>query len=522
MKYVNSLVSPVLQLLSDENSINAEDLAKRLVSSFPIPERFKVACCLSMLLSDNLLPFPQRVGAFYVLHHMYPPEQHNTHPFLLVFLDALEESLVPDGSHANNPVMGYGKIPHVEVKYLTQLLFGHIFNKELFSKRTISDIILILENTSTEGQAKKHPHLPTLPDVELPDLQRVRLHYQEQMPGAHTPAALGVRPVMPAPLNINDRTLFPHRIRDEDSNAPHHVDLIDIVSCLAAPGAGAGTGADQKSQSKEPAVTPSLDDLRAHKDFMSELLEGFSVGSLAGLQPSFVTVPFLPLLPLRRDELQWVHVDDAACILWDAPTGSFSGSSASSEKVSPGKPRGTEAKTSGPGLLASAFGGPLNPSQQQEVIVEIREDKTFVQRSSLTPGNLPELVENNPMIAIECLLQVMSWESDASTAFLTALVNMDMSLHSMEVVNRLTTAVTLPMEFIHLYISNCISSCGNIKDKYMQNRLVRLVCVFLQSLIRNKIINVHDLFIEVQVFCIEFSHIREAAGLFRLLKTLEP
>ncbi|GMI09114.1 hypothetical protein TrVE_jg8079 [Triparma verrucosa] len=95
---------------------------------------------------------------------------------------------------------------------------------------------------------------------------------------------------------------------------------------------------------------------------------------------------------------------------------------------------------------------------------------------------------------------------------------MDLSLHSMEVVNRLSSL--LSREFILLYMHNCITSSSIITDRYLQSRTVRLVCVFLMSLLRNGRVGVEECRVEVEGFCVEFSRIREAAGLFKLIKSM--
>lgn len=168
-------------------------------------------------------------------------------------------------------------------------------------------------------------------------------------------------------------------------------------------------------------------------------------------------------------------------------------------------------------LMRAALHSKLSPEQYNAICEALENDPKLVLKCGINYTNLGDLVNNNPSVAVELLVKLS--QSQRMQDYLEQILEMPMSLNALEVVNKLANFVELPAEFLHLFVTNCMKSCTRIRDKYTQNRLVRLLCVFINSLLKNQFLNSSELQSEIQQFCMEFTTIKEANDLNKALNT---
>ena len=429
---------------------------------------------LCVLLEDDLLTHPQRLVSIFLLSSLkgwdildVKVASKDSFPFLHFLIDLLE-SLIDDRYI-------------IEKKYLIQVIGFNSSIKERMIKQNIITIIQGLERQNTP--------------IQVPDFKVIKSMYIDQI------------------FISREKTNFETKIVRPIVSIPSIATNDGDVNRLLLGGFNNITSANNYdikcSRWSEQDAILEANTLVEIDSFLDDTAGNMS--SCKGLVPTFLR----PIPPLMDDEI---------CVTWVSHEHNNN-----TYSWKPLMPKSVIANdfieksyNSANALMMTAISSSLNPNQQQELIKEIKdESKLLSVKACCLPNKLPELIENNPRVGVEFVLKVLN--SIQSDEYLASLVKTDITLHSIEVVKELST--TLPIEFLQSYINHCISSCGNIKNNFKQNRSVRLVCVFLKNLIRNKIISAQDcsqdLFFQIQTFCIEFSKIKEAAEVFTLLKSFE-
>lgn len=104
---------------------------------------------------------------------------------------------------------------------------------------------------------------------------------------------------------------------------------------------------------------------------------------------------------------------------------------------------------------------------------------------------------------------------------LLTLLSFPFNLSLLEMINGLISYRPLPDWFHNQFIHLAIDSCDLLQDPLLKKRTVRLVCLFIHNLISTHGYVLNEILEVVQSFCMRFAQLREAAGLYRVLKTIE-
>ncbi|KAM3726262.1 General transcription factor IIH subunit [Dirofilaria immitis] len=175
-------------------------------------------------------------------------------------------------------------------------------------------------------------------------------------------------------------------------------------------------------------------------------------------------------------------------------------------------------------LLKKSLVSIITRTEAQKLAEAIAKDPSLAKFIDIPLTKFDKYIDDNPAIAAAVIVARITQNCNELPQFFQLLAGMKISVQAMEVVNRLCTQVEFPQEYLNNYIATCVRRCEEPdQTPFMQCRQVRVVCVFLSSLIRSRTWDVRPLSVELQAFVLKFNHVREAASLYQaILMALQP
>lgn len=191
--------------------------------------------------------------------------------------------------------------------------------------------------------------------------------------------------------------------------------------------------------------------------------------------------------------------------------------------------------------LSVAFSQRLIPSEQDaicnylasqpEKIAQQLEENYF---EKLTPNQFSSLAVNNDKIATELLvsLQASNSKSFMLEQFTSILFDMPATIHSFNIINNFLLKVfnkkknplldsekKIYEDKLAIFLKKSMDSLNYERDASQLRVRVRLLCCFIQSLLRKKLLDAESWAPELQNLALSYPDIREAIDLLKLIST---
>lgn len=132
----------------------------------------------------------------------------------------------------------------------------------------------------------------------------------------------------------------------------------------------------------------------------------------------------------------------------------------------------------------------LKPQESDLLRRSLAADKEMVFHIDMCPSKLHDLITHNSNIAQELLIYLTNTRE--ITKYYDVLYQMKLSIALLEVFSSIHNHVDFPKEFTLYFVKNCMEQCSNSNtgSKYIvkKNRQVRIVIVFLQSILKQRMV----------------------------------